>query len=322
MTTKFKIFELLEANRGSQLSGENLAKLLNISRNSVWKAIKQLQEQGHLITAVTNCGYTLQDSSDKLSSFGISKYIKSGCDLEITVLETVDSTNIESKRMLNLGASKNFCIVSEVQTNGQGRRGKSFHSPSNGIYFSLTINGELPISDTQFITCNAAVAVCRAIEELSADTPQIKWVNDILVNGKKVCGILTEGILDFETNTMKSVVIGIGINCKVDALTLPTELTNIVGAVNLNDTRNKMIATVINNIFQQMNFTTENIMSEYISRSMIIGKNITYMANNKTVSAVVTAINSMGNLVATGETGDIITLSSGLIEIKGLYNGI
>ena len=319
MTTKSKILKLLEENRGKHLSGENIATILELSRNSVWKAIKSLKEEGHQITAVTNIGYTLQDDSDKLSSFGISKFLNTCTELDVMVIDTIDSTITEAKRLLNAGRNKNFCLVAEQQTGGLGRRGKSFYSPTNGIYMSIAITGEIPVKDSQSITCNAAVAVSRAIEELSDDIPQIKWVNDILVNGKKVCGILTEGIFDFETNTMKSVIVGIGINCNIDRNDLPNELSHIVGDINLSTTRNKMIATVVNNFIEQMNFSNDTIMDEYKSRSMIIGKNITHFANNESTLAVVTDINSAGNLIATATTGEVITISSGIIEIEGLY---
>ena len=126
MTTKSKILKLLEENRGKHLSGENIATILELSRNSVWKAIKSLKEEGHQITAVTNIGYTLQDDSDKLSSFGISKFLNTCTELDVMVIDTIDSTITEAKRLLNAGRNKNFCLVAEQQTGGLGRRGKSF----------------------------------------------------------------------------------------------------------------------------------------------------------------------------------------------------
>lgn len=211
MTLKDKIIELLDFNRGAYLSGEEIAAMLNVTRASVWKAVKSLQKEGYEISAVTNKGYCLSEYTDILSLPGISKYLSTEAgELCIEVHKKVDSTNTMMRQRAVSGSAEGCVIIAGEQTNGRGRFGRSFYSPSDtGIYMSLLLRPTLTTDNSVLITTSAAVAVCEAIEKILSKTPQIKWVNDIYIDGKKVCGILTEASLGLESGMLEYVVLGI-----------------------------------------------------------------------------------------------------------------
>ena len=203
----------MEKSEGEYLSGSMLAKKLGVTRAAVWKNIRQLQAEGYKIEAVTNRGYRLGREQDSVSEAGIRKALG---ELEnVFTLEMYDvltSTNTVMKERAD-SLPEWTVIISSSQTAGRGRIGRSFYSPSDsGIYLSVLLRPALPASEATRITTAAAVAACRAIESCTAATPSIKWVNDVFVNGKKVCGILTEGSLNMETGGLDWAVMGIGLD--------------------------------------------------------------------------------------------------------------
>ena len=224
MNTKDKVLEILETHKGEHISGSKIAKALNISRNSVWKAIKQLQDEGHYISATTNKGYCLNWDNNLLSNQSISKYLNSDF-FDIEVYKVVDSTNSKLKSKAESGAPEGTVIISEEQTKGKGRRGRTFYSPKNtGIYMSLLLRPKFSAYESLSITTCAAVAVSRAIEINSNKNAQIKWVNDIFIDDKKVSGILTEASIDLESGGLKYAILGIGINAFSPKEGFPNEL--------------------------------------------------------------------------------------------------
>ena len=212
MALKDQVLTLLEQYKGSYLSGEEMAEQLGVSRNSVWKAIKQLQTEGHQITGVNRLGYTLDSRNNVLSAPGIQKYLKDPA-LQITVQSSVTSTNTLLKQAAENGAPEGTVLVAEEQTAGRGRLGRSFYSPAGtGVYFSLVLRPAFSAAESSLITTCAAVAAAGAMEEISGHPTQIKWVNDIYTAGRKVCGILTEAAIDMESGGLQYAVLGIGIN--------------------------------------------------------------------------------------------------------------
>lgn len=194
MSTKEKLLVLLEREPGTYISGEKLADEIGVSRNAVWKAARALRNEGYLIDAGTNRGYSLRFGSDRLSPTGIFKHLKHENDLSISVRRTVDSTNTWVRQRAQEGAAEGTVVVAEGQTAGRGRRGRAFFSPEgSGIYLSLLLRPSIDPSQAHLLTCAAAVAVARAIERTSGQSASIKWVNDVYCNERKVAGILTEG---------------------------------------------------------------------------------------------------------------------------------
>ena len=251
MSTKSTILQILSSSKGgAAVSGEELAQQCGVSRAAVWKAVNALREEGFEITGTTNGGYVL-DSSDVLNTEAVSSAFNSTfpqfAGARIEAFKEIDSTNIQAKRWLSecgslrtadgelTPAGKNYSnavIVAEKQTAGRGRSGRTFVSPARtGIYLTVIYAPQGGITDPAKITAFSAVAVCRAIKKLYDIQPSIKWINDIFYNGKKICGILTEGTTNFETGIIEAAVIGIGVNIEDNAEAFGGELSKVAGGL-------------------------------------------------------------------------------------------
>ena len=232
MTTREKLLGLLEENREAYLSGEELAKALAVSRAAVWKAVKSLQQEGYPIDAVTNRGYRLSRGGDRLSAPGIRKYLKPEYrDLPITVEEETKSTNTALRAMAEAGAPEGTVYIAQGQTGGRGRMGRSFFSPAGtGLYLSLLLRPTAwePTRAAQ-LTAAAAAAMCEAIRQVTGKEPGIKWVNDLLLDGKKICGILTEASFSMESGVLEYAVLGLGVNVYLPEGGFPGQLREIAG---------------------------------------------------------------------------------------------
>ena len=307
---KEDILKTLSGARERYLSGQELAKTFGVSRNAVWKAVKALQADGVEIEAVTNKGYRLAPGA--LTRFDI--VLPEG--VELYFYDSIDSTNTQAKRLLAEGLSGKALITANEQTAGRGRQGRSFYSPKNtGIYYSYVFHPKKTLADAVFITTAAAVSVIRAIERLSTVKPTIKWVNDVYVEGKKVCGILTEAVSDFESGALESVIVGIGIN--VSTASFPAELQGT--AASLGDasiTRAELLNTAVEELVKVAeDLENPAIMEDYKRHSAVIGKEITFIKNGTTTKAVAVDIDEKGGLVVKTEQGTL-TLSSGEITVR------
>lgn len=312
MGTKEDVLKILINNADNFISGETLAKKLSKSRAAVWKAIKALQRQGYVIDAVTNKGYRLNEQNDIITQKSLKEFIN--FDADILYYPIIDSTNNEAKRLVSNGSNRPMLIVAEEQTNGRGRQGKSFYSPPlTGIYMTLVTHPMSKLTNAVTATTAASVAVCKAVEELTDLKPKIKWVNDVYLDGKKICGILTEAITDFETQTVSSVVIGIGMNIKT--IHFPDEVEN-AASLNVNISRVKLIAQIANNLTRILCCDYGEFIDYYISHSMIIGEKINFIKGSKITPATAIDIDSTGGLVVELENGEITTLRSGEISIR------
>ena len=194
------------------------------------------------------------------------------------IYKTVESTNIVARGMAMNGADSGTVVIAEEQISGYGRNGKSFFSPyGTGIYMSIILNlkKEKKIFNSSFITTAAAMAVSKSIEEISNENTQIKWVNDVFINGKKVCGILTEGAFSFEDGKLDYAVIGIGINVNFPKNGFPEEINNIAVSINKmqnnKDIRNILIAKILERMYEYY-FNNVAFYDEYKKRSFLIGK--------------------------------------------------
>lgn len=324
MSTKTRVLALLEAQRGESISGERLAGMLGISRNAVWKAVKELQKDGYRIVAVTNKGYCLSDENDILSIPGIKPFLSPKSQPyanQIEIFKSLESTNKTAKEMAVAGAAHGTVIISDCQTMGRGRYSRNFFSPAGGLYMSLVLRPEgLRFENPTAVTAFAAVAVCEAIESVCQKVPEIKWVNDIFLDGKKVCGILTEAVTDFESGGLDWVVLGIGINVTTPTEEFPAELqalaTSLYPEEKIPGVRNKLAAQIINRIlgFEIPPQETE-IFEKYKKRLMVLGKKITVIQNQTEFRATAMDIDSAGHLIVKKESGEIISLSSGEIRI-------
>lgn len=318
MPLKNEVLKMLEKNRQAYISGQELAQTFCVTRSAVWKTIKALRDDGYDIEAATNKGYRLSLGSDVLSAEGISAYLRDEYkNNEIQVFEVIDSTNTYAKKLAADGAKSGTIILATTQTNGRGRMGRSFYSPaSTGIYMSVILRTELEMSKAVLITVAAAVAVCRAIERLTQKEPKIKWVNDIFIDGKKVCGILTEAAAGIETGKTESIIVGIGLNVSTEDF--PAELKDIAGAISKNGeiNKNQLTAEVINELLDLSKVLDEgSFTAEYRDRSTINGKRVEFLEDGMTTEGVVIDIDIRGRLVIEKDDGSKFVLQTGEAKI-------
>ena len=302
--------ELIKAE--NFVSGEQLAEKFGKSRAAVWKAIKALEKEDYKIDAVTNKGYYLADNNI-LSKPAIEAGLEHN-EIEVVYYSKTDSTNNRAKQILAEGKGGTFLVVANEQTAGRGRQGKSFYSPENtGIYMSLVIHPNTNMQNAVTATTAAAVAVCRAIEAMTDIKPEIKWVNDVYVNGEKICGILTEAVFDFETETVSGVVIGIGVN--VTTSEFPKGVEN-AGALNANINRAKFVAKIADELFEIAMNDYGTFIDYYRSHSMIIGKKIKFIQNDVETFATALEIDDTGGLVVKTDDGKTQTLRTGEVTVR------
>lgn len=326
MSVKNCVLDILEENKNTYFSGEELAKMLSVTRTSIWKAVKSLQKDGYDIVAVTNKGYMLKnnDDCDIISEFGIKKYLNENLKCTIIVKDVVTSTNLLIKEMAKEGNPEGTILIANEQTKGRGRFQRNFYSPKgSGIYMSILLRPTfLPVEKSIQITTIASIAMCQAIEKNCDVSPYIKWVNDIFVHNKKVCGILTEGSLNIETGLFDSVVLGVGLNIYAPENDFPEELSNIAGSLldkKKSDIKNKIISDFINLFFEYyLNFDSYNLVDKYRDYSFILNKKISVIKGDLKIDALALNIDDNYRLVVKYEDGTIETLSSGEISIKVL----
>lgn len=321
MDTKELVLNKLEKSKGKPISGSVIANSLGISRTAVWKAISSLREEGHEITAGSGRGYILSEDSDKLTLEGIR--LSMSRDIEIICLDTVDSTNKEAMRRAIDDPKGISLIVSNNQTEGRGRLGRKFYSPADtGVYLSFLFKPNFDISRSVPVTTAAATAVCRAIENVTGNSCDIKWVNDIYFDGKKIAGILTEAVSGFETGTIDYLIVGIGINCKTTEF--PSEAGENPGALTGKFSRNKLVAEIANCFLPMTEDMNPDMFIQYYrEHSLLIGKNIYIYkfgefgckdANPK--KAFVTGIRSDGGLMVRYDDGLNDVITSGEVTVR------
>lgn len=316
------VLTFLENNRGEYISGEKIASSVGVSRNAVWKAIRQLQADGHKIHSSTNKGYCLDNTNDVLSKQSIEKHLNTDI-FDIEVLKSVSSTNTVLRQRAEQGEKEGAVLIAEEQTQGRGRMGRDFFSPCNtGIYMGLLLRPSISAEKSVMITTCAAVAVAQAIEEVSKKEAKIKWVNDIFCADRKVCGILTEAALAIESGTLAYAVLGIGINVFPPENSFPSEIENIADSVfeNCNmaeNPRSILIARVLENFWKYYeNIESHPHFDEYKRRSMVLSQPITVISGKDTYEAVATDLDYNFNLKITLPTGETKSLNSGEVSIR------
>lgn len=323
MTTKEKLLALLEDSKGTFFSGEEIARTLQVSRAAVWKAVNALREDGYTIDAATNKGYRLSPDSDILSPQGIRRFLKPEYrDLDLTVLPTAPSTNALVREKANQGCPEGCVIVACEQTAGRGRYGRQFFSPvDSGVYLSLLLRPTAySPQQATCLTAAAAAAMCQAIEAVTGQQPGIKWVNDIFLHGKKVCGILTEAAVGLETGTLNYMVLGAGVNLYPPAEGFPEEIQSIAGSVlerSCPEAKNRLVGEFLNRFWDfYARPECRAYLEDYRARSLAVGRNVTVLSAGKAVSAYAYGIDDDFRLLVRYENGDTEALSYGEIRIQ------
>ena len=253
-------------------------------------------------------------ANDILSAEILKDKLKDIGDIEVIYYPSIDSTNTQAKRLIGEGKSGNLLLVSDEQTNGRGRQGKSFFSPAlTGIYMSFVFHPMADFSNAVSITTAASVAVCKAIEKLTDKHPEIKWVNDVYLDGKKIRGILCEAVTDFETQKVSSVIVGIGVNIKTTDFPDYVENASNLGT---DVKRADMIAEITKELAEIVSCDYNEFIDYYRDHSMIIGKEIDFTENGRVTHAKAIEIEADGGLTVQLESGEIKTLRSGEISVR------
>lgn len=244
----------------------------------------------------------------------IADYLKT-TDIEIFCYESLVSTSTKARELINSGKISNFIVVSDEQTGGRGRNGKSFYSPPGvSVYMSVVLHPLCDFNSAVGVTTSAAVAVNRAIEKVTGKQTKIKWVNDLYYKNRKVSGILCEALA--KNSVVSSVIIGVGINlCEFD---FPEELNEIAGTLGCDvSLREQLISAVADELFNlEFGEINKEILDEYKLKSLIIGKTIDYYFNGIKNTATAVGIDCLGGLIVEKKDGTVDTLRSGEITVR------
>lgn len=320
MTVREQVLHYLTDREGEWVSGDALGKELYASRNAVWKAVEALRREGAGITAQPGVGYRFDSPPERMTAARIRRKMKHPEAYRIEVLETVDSTNRELKRRAEAGETEGAAVFAETQTAGRGRLGRSFYSPpAAGVYGSILLRPRIPADQALFLTTAAAVAAARAISDAVGRQVGIKWVNDLFLDGKKVCGILTEADVDLESGMLRYAVCGIGINVSPAETGFPEELKAVAGTLRGacdGDGRAALAAALLDRFSECVTAPKEEILEEYRSRSILIGKQVFSPAGAFPGAARVMGIDDQARLLLRTETGDSLVLSCGEVSVR------
>ncbi len=318
-----KILEELYINKGKHISGEVLRTKLGVSRTAIWKHINALKEEGYNIETIPRKGYMLLEMKDKLLPKEIEVLISNNIiGQQIIYFDSIDSTNSYAKKEANK-LKDGTVILSEEQLLGRGRRGRSWSSPKGtGIWMSLVLKPNIPPTEGVKMTQIAAAAVCKAIRELTGLNALIKWPNDIVINGKKICGILTE--MAGELNEVNYIIVGIGINVNTDgfACELKEKATSLFIEGGKKIDRRELVVNILKNFEALYNIYIKDLdLDETLvivkNYSAILGKEIKIIQGNLEKKARAIDINNEGLLLVQMDDGNKELISSGEVSIRG-----
>lgn len=319
-----KILGLLRETDGF-LSGQELCEKFGVSRTSIWKAIRQLEEKGYQIEAVRNRGYHLLSEPDLLNGEQIRPYLcTEWVARDIRVYDSVDSTNSEAKRAAEDGCGQGLLILGEEQTAGKGRRGRYWASgKGEGVFMTLLLKPDIDPGNASMLTLIMGMAVRDAIEKVTGLEAQIKWPNDIVCDGKKICGILTE--MSAQIDYINHIVIGVGIN--VHNREFPPDVQSVATSVYQQTgkkiRRAQLAAEVMNcfenyyNIYLQTE-NMKNLQNAYNTHLINRGRRVRVSDLKKDFTGMARGINEKGELLVETEDG-LTAVSAGEVSVRGVY---
>ena len=326
MGTKEDVLRCLESHKGSFVSGSKLAQSLFLSRNAIWRAIKALEEEGYAIEAKTRLGYRLKEDCSILSAAKIESHLHAK-GVVVEYHDVVDSTNVRAKLLASQGCPEGTLVVANQQTAGQGRQGRPFFSPAgSGIYFSLVLRPDFALEDIALITSYGATCAAQAIDQVFGVATQIKWVNDVFLEGHKVCGILTEASIRPETAEVDSVIVGIGINVATPEEGFPGEVQGIAqsiceGKVS-DELRAQVVARTVDLFFQDyQNLSRRPHLKAYREKSLLDGMTVQVFQGKKRFDATVVGINDDFTLEVKLTDGTQTSLVHGEVRIPSSQLG-
>ena len=322
---KEEILRLLRSADG-YISGQELCNRFGVSRTAVWKAINQLKEAGYEIEAQQNKGYRLMAAPDLMTEAEIKSLMHTDwVAKEVLYFDTIDSTNTKAQELAEKGYPSGTLVVADKQESGKGRRGRSWVSPSGtGIFMTLMIKPDINPNNASMLTLVAALAVAKAITSVTGEEAMIKWPNDIVVNGKKVCGILTE--MNAQFDYINHIVVGIGINVHNESF--PEEISQMASSLMIEAGgkrfhRAQIIAETMS-YFEQYYDTflkTQDLSAlvrEYDELLVNRNKSVRVLDPKEPFDAKAMGITPKGELIVdTWESRKLV--SSGEVSVRGIY---
>ena len=323
ISTEQEIIRLLKKKSRSYLSGQTLSKSFGLSRTAIWKHINAIKKMGYFIEASPAKGYRLNLDNLPFNAFEISSNLKTSfIGKDISFYKDTGSTNDAARAFAIKGAREGFAVVADSQTKGKGRLGRSWESPAGvNIYTSIVLRPSIMPLFAPQLTLVSAVAVAEAISKYSQKTPEVKWPNDILINSKKVAGILTE--MNSETDRINFVIIGIGVNINMTRKMFPEELRPI--ATSLKEEIGKEISRI--DFIQTLYLNLETWYKRYLKHGFepirrawtgyftMAGRVVKVRQMDKAIVGVAMGIDDNGELLLREKSGNITRIISGDVEI-------
>lgn len=321
---KAEILKILRET-GDYVSGQEICEKLGVSRTAVWKIIRQLQEEGYQVDAVRSRGYRIIDGPDVVTAGEVESLLDTEwAGKELVCYPETDSTNIRIKHLGDEGAPHGTLAVADRQTAGRGRRGRAWESPGGScIYMSILLRPDLAPEKAPMLTLVMACSAAEGIMDCADVKVQIKWPNDIIVNGKKLAGILTE--MSTQVDYINHVTIGVGIN--VNLQRFPGEIQNATSLLSETGTRIKrapVIAAVMKHfeenykIFMQTE-DMSGLMEKYSSLLVNQGREVLILEKDAEYKAYAEGINQKGELVVRREDGTAENICAGEVSVRGVY---
>ncbi len=324
-TRKTEVLQLLRDSR-DYVSGQQICESFGISRTAVWKIINQLKEEGYEIEAVQNKGYHLTGAPDVLSLSELKTRIKTKmAGNHLLYFDVVGSTNIEAKKQAENGAPEGLLVVADKQEAGRGRRGRSWESPAGvNIFMTLLLRPSFSPGKASMITLVMALSVAQAVSEAAGLTAKIKWPNDVVVNKKKVVGILTE--LTMETDYIQYLVCGVGIN--VNQMSFPETIAQTATSLYLEGGRQVNRAGLIEKVMERFEenyeifLRTEDMsgLTEPYNRLLVNKEERVRVLDPKgEYDGLSHGINKMGELIVEKQDGSVENVYAGEVSVRGIY---
>ena len=324
---KDEIVKLLEAEGAEYLSGQRISDQLGVSRAAVWKAIEALRKEGYEIDSRSNRGYRLVRTPDIIDAAALSRLNTRQMGRRVLYFDSLDSTNNEIKRQSIDHVENGLTIIADCQTGGRGRRGRSFLSPAGkGLYLSLLMQPLCSMEELSMLTAWSAVALCDAVERACGVRPGIKWPNDLVLQGKKLCGVLTELELEAETGQPRYVIVGIGTNVFQTEADFGPEVApiaiSLAQALDTPPGRTALAAEILRSmdaLYQDFPQARQRYLNQYRRDCLTLGKNISVVRPDGTREGFAAGISEDFALIVRWEDGTEETLSAGEVSVRGLY---
>ena len=322
-TSRDRILELFRQRSDSYVSGEEICRGLGISRTAVWKQIRQLRELGYEIEAVPSKGYALRSTPDTLiSAEVIADLGTTVVGRDIVFLPQTDSTNLQARLLAEQGAVDGTVIIADQQSSGKGRMGRYWISPKGvNLYLSIVLRPDIQLRHATQMTFLTAVAVAETIESCGSFAPQLKWPNDVLINGQKVAGLLNE--LNAETEQIHYMILGVGVNLNMTADQFPADLrtpaTSLLLAGGKQISRLEFARTLLQKTDQHYTrYLAEGfapILAAWENRCNMIGKQVEVDYQHSRLIGVVKGVDEAGALLLTLQNGSEERVVAGDVKL-------